>query len=149
MYRIGQEEIDAVTKVLKSGWAFKSGGPNPSETVQFEKELSEKAESEYWHLLSLLSRQAQEALSLLADGDAAKSRQVLSIKDEITDLVVKYGASYKIVNAECVITSYPARLAYTGKRSGSGKLNALVPFKISAVIFFAALHFFLIHPQII
>ncbi|MBE6695542.1 MAG: DegT/DnrJ/EryC1/StrS family aminotransferase [Ruminococcaceae bacterium] len=42
MYRIGQEEIDAVAKVINSGWAFKIGGPIESETLLFETELKEK-----------------------------------------------------------------------------------------------------------
>jgi len=66
MYRIGQEEIDAVTKVLKSGWAFKSGGPNPSETVQFEKELSEKVGCK--HALLMTSGHAALTSAMVAIG---------------------------------------------------------------------------------
>ncbi|MBO7761434.1 MAG: DegT/DnrJ/EryC1/StrS family aminotransferase [Clostridia bacterium] len=66
MFRIGQEEIDAVTKVLKSGWAFKSGGPNPSETVQFERELCEKVDCK--HALLMTSGHAALTSAMVALG---------------------------------------------------------------------------------
>lgn len=55
-----------------------------------EKKLSSLAEGEYWHLLDILAKQAQNTLSLLAGGGDALREQVLSQKDEIVSLVVKY-----------------------------------------------------------
>lgn len=58
------------------------------ETLQEgEKRLSEKAESEYWRLLELLTKEAQGALSLLAGGNVQMREHVLRLKDEISALV--------------------------------------------------------------
>jgi phosphate:Na+ symporter len=54
------------------------------------KRLSDNAEKEYWHLMELLTKQAQQSLTLLANGEVALRKQVLSIKDEVVSLVAKY-----------------------------------------------------------
>jgi Na/Pi-cotransporter len=55
-----------------------------------EKKLSENAQAEYVHLLELLTKQAQCALSLLASGDRTQRGQVLLLKDMIAENVGKY-----------------------------------------------------------
>ena len=61
------------------------------ETLQKgEKKLSAHADEEYWHLLNLLTKQAQNTLSLLAGAGDYLREQILSKKDEILALVVKY-----------------------------------------------------------
>ncbi len=55
-----------------------------------EKKLSADADGEYWHLLELLTKQAQKTITLLAIGGEQLRRQVLSLKDEIVGLVVRY-----------------------------------------------------------
>ena len=46
MYRIGEEEIEAVSRVIKSGKLFRYLG-EPGETDKFEKELAEKIGTKY------------------------------------------------------------------------------------------------------
>jgi phosphate:Na+ symporter len=68
---------------------------NILETLQNgEKKLSDNAESEYWNLQGLLTRQAQGVLNLLAGGSAQIREQVLKLKDEIIGLVEKYEQSH-------------------------------------------------------
>lgn len=54
------------------------------------KRLSDDAEKEYWHLMELLTKQAQQSLTLLANGDVTQRDAVLSIKDEVLSLLAKY-----------------------------------------------------------
>ncbi len=52
MYRIGQEEIDAVAKVIESKWLFKCAGPVESQTALFEEELCKVFNNDHAILMS-------------------------------------------------------------------------------------------------
>ena len=52
MYRIGQEEIDAVARVIEARELFKVNGGALQETFNFEKELKEKLNSEHTILMT-------------------------------------------------------------------------------------------------
>ena len=52
MFRIGQEEKDAVARVIDSKELFKINGGNLQETFNFEKELCEKVDSKYSILMT-------------------------------------------------------------------------------------------------
>lgn len=66
MYRMGQEEIDAVARIIHSKWMFKVGGPNVSETCLFEEELREKLQCE--HAILMTSGHAALASALVGMG---------------------------------------------------------------------------------
>ena len=52
MYRMGQEEINAVARVIESGQLFKVNSGDLQESYNFEKELKEKVGSEYSILMT-------------------------------------------------------------------------------------------------
>ncbi len=65
MFRIGQEEIDAVTRVIKSGDLFKANG-GAQEVWSFEKEFSEKLGSR--HAILMTSGKAALISALIGMG---------------------------------------------------------------------------------